>query len=51
MAEGGTGQGGGIVLKDQFPAAAYVQPDIAKTPAQPGIKHQETFTPPLYAVK
>lgn len=50
-AEGGTVHGGGQVLTDSHPNAAYVQPAIAEMPEQGAIMHRETFAPILYVVK
>lgn len=49
--EGGKVHGGGRVLTDTFPNAAYVAPAIVEMPAQSAIMHHETFAPILYAVK
>ncbi|SEO45403.1 aldehyde dehydrogenase (NAD+) [Salinihabitans flavidus] len=51
QAEGGTVHGGGAVLEDDFPGAAYVAPSIVEMPQQSAIMHHETFAPILYAVK
>jgi aldehyde dehydrogenase (NAD+) len=49
--EGGTVHGGGQVLSDTFPDAAYVKPAIVEMPGQSAIMFHETFAPILYAVK
>lgn len=49
--EGGRLHGGGQVLTDTFPEAAYVAPAIIEMPAQTAIMYHETFAPILYAVK
>jgi aldehyde dehydrogenase (NAD+) len=49
--EGGKVHGGGRVLTDTFPDAAYVAPAIVEMPEQSAIMHHETFAPILYAVK
>jgi aldehyde dehydrogenase (NAD+) len=49
--EGGVVHGGGQVLSETYPNAAYVAPAIVEMPAQSDIMHRETFAPILYAVK
>ncbi len=49
--EGGTLHGGGRVLTDQYPQAAYVAPAIVEMPEQSEVMYRETFAPILYVVK
>lgn len=49
--EGGTVHGGGQVLAESHPNAAYVAPAIVEMPSQTAIMHHETFAPILYVVK
>jgi len=49
--QGGTVHGGGQVLADEYPDAAYVRPAIVEMPGQTTIMHHETFAPILYVVK
>jgi len=49
--EGGSVHGGGRILAEEFPDAAYVCPSIVEMPDQSAIMYQETFAPILYAVK
>ncbi|GAA6199195.1 aldehyde dehydrogenase family protein [Aquicoccus sp. SU-CL01552] len=49
--EGGTVHGGGQILAESHPKAAYVRPAIVEMPSQSAIMHHETFAPILYVVK
>jgi aldehyde dehydrogenase (NAD+) len=49
--EGGTLHGGGRVLTDHYPQAAYVAPAIVEMPEQSEVMYRETFAPILYVVK
>ncbi|MGC1504649.1 MAG: aldehyde dehydrogenase family protein [Sulfitobacter sp.] len=49
--QGGIVHGGGQVLTQEFPKAAYVNPAIVEMPSQTAIMHHETFAPILYVVK
>ncbi len=50
-ADGGTVHGGGRMLTNAFPHAAYVRPAIVEMPDQTGIVREETFAPILYTMK
>lgn len=50
-AQGGTVIGGGRVLANTYPDAAYVQPAIVDMPGQTDIVCHETFAPILYVLK
>ncbi len=50
-ADGGIVHGGGRVLANAYPQAAYVQPAIAEMPDQTEIVREETFAPILYTMK
>lgn len=50
-ADGGKVHGGGRVLEDHYPKAAYVRPAIVEMPEQTEIVREETFAPILYAMK
>ena len=49
--DGGLVTGGGAVLTDQYPDAAYVRPAIVEMPAQTDIVRIETFAPILYVMR
>jgi aldehyde dehydrogenase (NAD+) len=49
--DGGTIHGGGRVLANEFPDAAYVRPAIAEMPRQTPLVCEETFAPILYALR
>ncbi len=49
--EGGVVHGGGRILSDSHPDAAYVRPAIVEMPDQSEIVHHETFAPILYVMK
>ncbi len=51
VADGATVHGGGPVLGDTFPNAAYRAPAIAEIPGQSAIVKRETFAPILYVMK
>lgn len=50
-AEGGEIFGGGRVMADEFPGAAYVNPAIVTMPEQSAVVRHETFAPILYILK
>jgi aldehyde dehydrogenase (NAD+) len=50
-ADGGTVHGGGRVLANEFPDAAYVRPAIAEMPNQTPLVCEETFAPILYTMR
>ena len=50
-ADGGVVHGGGRVLTNAYPNAAYVRPSIVEMPGQTEIVREETFAPILYAMK
>ena len=49
--QGGTVTGGERVLQSQWPDAYYVEPALARMPAQEGVVLEETFAPILYVLK
>ena len=49
--DGGAVHGGGRVLEDRYPDAAYVRPVIAEMPDQTEIVREETFAPILYVMR
>jgi aldehyde dehydrogenase (NAD+) len=49
--DGGKIHGGGRMLEDRYPKAAYVRPAIVEMPEQTEIVREETFAPILYAMK
>jgi aldehyde dehydrogenase (NAD+) len=50
-ADGGVVHGGGRVLADELPHAAYVRPALVEMPAQTEIVRSETFAPILYVLR
>ncbi len=48
---GGVVYGGGRVLADSYPEAAYVRPALALMPAQTPLVREETFAPILYILR
>jgi aldehyde dehydrogenase (NAD+) len=50
-ADGGVVHGGGRVLTDRYPEAAYVRPAIAEMPDQTEVVREETFAPILYTMR
>ncbi len=50
-ADGGAVHGGGRVLTNAWPNAAYVRPAIVEMPDQTEIVREETFAPILYTMK
>ena len=49
--DGGRVHGGGRVLPDRFPDAAYVRPAIVEMPRQTELVQRETFAPILYVLR
>jgi len=49
--DGGRVHGGGRVLADRFPDAAYVRPAIVEMPRQTELVQRETFAPILYVLR
>jgi aldehyde dehydrogenase (NAD+) len=50
-AQGGHVTGGGRALEAQWPEAWYVEPALARMPAQTAVVLEETFAPILYVLK